>query len=80
MMHSMRKHLKKPRFFIGDVRDADRLSMAFRGIDSGSALALKHVTVAEYNPFECIKTNVIGAEKICVDKKQCKESHSPLNR
>ena len=65
MMHSMRKHLKKLRFFIGDVRDADRLSMAFRGIDYViHAAALKHVTVAEYNPFECIKTNVIGAENV----------------
>ena len=65
MLHSMQQHCKKLRFFIGDVRDADRLSMAFQGIDYViHAAALKHVTVAEYNPFECIKTNVIGAENV----------------
>jgi len=53
------------RFFIGDVRDADRLKMAMRGIDCViHAAALKHVPVAEYNPFECIKTNVFGAENV----------------
>ncbi|WP_420547777.1 UDP-N-acetylglucosamine 4,6-dehydratase (inverting) [Curvivirga sp.] len=53
------------RYFIGDVRDYERLVMAMRGVDYVvHAAALKHVTVAEYNPFECIKTNVIGAENI----------------
>lgn len=53
------------RFFIGDVRDIDRLTMAFRGIDIVvHAAALKHVPIAEYNPFECIRTNVIGAENV----------------
>ncbi len=53
------------RFFIGDVRDADRLDMAMRGIDYVvHAAALKHVPAAEYNPFECIKTNVNGAENV----------------
>ncbi len=53
------------RFFIGDVRDYDRLDMAFRGVDVViHAAALKHVTIAEYNPYECIHTNVIGAENI----------------
>lgn len=53
------------RFFIGDVRDYDRLDMAFRGVDIiVHAAALKHVTIAEYNPYECIHTNVIGAENI----------------
>lgn len=53
------------RFFIGDVRDLDRLIMAFRGIDMVvHAAALKHVPIAEYNPFECIRTNVIGAENV----------------
>lgn len=53
------------RYFIGDVRDADRLLMAFRGIDYVvHAAALKHVPAAEYNPFECIRTNVIGAENV----------------
>jgi UDP-N-acetylglucosamine 4,6-dehydratase/5-epimerase len=53
------------RFFIGDVRDATRLDMAMRGIDYViHAAALKQVPTAEYNPFECIHTNVIGAENI----------------
>ncbi len=53
------------RYFIGDVRDYDRLEMAFRGVDIIiHAAALKHVTIAEYNPYECINTNVIGAENI----------------
>jgi UDP-N-acetylglucosamine 4,6-dehydratase len=53
------------RFFIGDVRDAGRLEMAFRGIDFViHAAALKQVPVAEYNPFECIHTNVLGAEYV----------------
>lgn len=53
------------RFFIGDVRDRDRLTMAMRGIDYVvHAAALKHVSIAEYNPFECINTNVMGAENV----------------
>lgn len=53
------------RFFIGDVRDQDRLLMALRGVDYViHAAALKQVTTAEYNPFECIKTNVFGAENL----------------
>jgi len=53
------------RFFIGDVRDRDRLEMAMHNVDYViHAAALKHVTVAEYNPFECIRTNVVGAENV----------------
>ena len=53
------------RYFIGDVRDAARLDMAMRGVDYViHAAALKHVPIAEYNPFECIKTNVMGAENV----------------
>jgi UDP-N-acetylglucosamine 4,6-dehydratase len=53
------------RFFIGDVRDYDRLDMAMRGVDYVvHAAALKHVPTAEYNPFECIRTNVYGAENV----------------
>lgn len=56
---------KALRFFMGDVRDVDRLEMAFRGVDYVvHAAALKHIPVAEYNPFECIKTNVHGAENV----------------
>lgn len=53
------------RFFIGDVRDRERLVQAMRGIDFVvHAAALKQVPAAEYNPTECIKTNIQGAENI----------------
>jgi UDP-N-acetylglucosamine 4,6-dehydratase len=53
------------RFFIGDVRDYNRLEMALREVDIVvHAAALKHVPAAEYNPMECIKTNVHGAENL----------------
>lgn len=60
------------RFFIGDVRDSQRLSRAMEGIDTVvHAAALKQVPAAEYNPFEFIKTNVLGAQNVieaCLDK------------
>ncbi len=60
------------RFFIGDVRDKDRLSRALDGIDLVvHAAATKIVPIAEYNPFECVKTNVIGAMNLidaCIDQ------------
>lgn len=53
------------RFFIGDVRDEQRLEMAMREVDYViHAAALKQVPTAEYNPFECIHTNVLGAENV----------------
>ena len=59
------------RFFIGDIRDPDRIRRALEGIDTViHAAALKHVPIAEYNPFECIKTNVLGAQNLieaCLD-------------
>jgi UDP-N-acetylglucosamine 4,6-dehydratase (inverting) len=56
---------KAIRFFIGDVRDKDRLLRAFKGVDYVvHAAAMKHVHLAEYNPSECIKTNVNGAENV----------------
>ncbi|MDF2438589.1 MAG: polysaccharide biosynthesis protein [Bacteroidota bacterium] len=60
-------HSKYPaiRYFIGDVRDADRLKKAFKDIDFViHAAAMKHVPIAEYNPMECVKTNVLGAENV----------------
>lgn len=60
------------RFFIGDVRDKERLSRALKGIDYVvHAAATKIVPTAEYNPFECVKTNVIGAMNLidtCIDQ------------
>jgi UDP-N-acetylglucosamine 4,6-dehydratase (inverting) len=59
------------RYFIGDVRDEVRLRRALEGIDTVvHAAALKQVPAAEYNPFECIKTNVLGAQNVieaCLD-------------
>lgn len=53
------------RFFIGDVRDGERLKQAMRGVDYViHAAALKQVPAAEYNPMECIKTNVSGAQNV----------------
>jgi UDP-N-acetylglucosamine 4,6-dehydratase len=53
------------RYFIGDVRDKDRLIRAFQGVDYViHAAAMKHVHIAEYNPDECIKTNIGGAENV----------------
>ena len=59
------------RYFIGDVRDLSRLKSALRGIDTViHAAAMKHVHIAEYNPMECVKTNILGAENVinaCLD-------------
>jgi len=53
------------RYFLGDVRDEDRLKQAMRGIDYViHAAAIKHVPAAEYNPMECIKTNIHGAQNV----------------
>lgn len=53
------------RFFIGDVRDFERLKRALKSIDFViHAAAMKHVPIAEYNPMECVKTNVLGAENV----------------
>ena len=53
------------RYFIGDVRDLPRLNKAMKGVDYVvHAAALKHVPIAEYNPMECIKTNVMGAQNV----------------
>lgn len=56
---------KRMRYFIGDVRDKERLMSAMRGVDICiHAAALKHVPIAEYNPMECIKTNINGASNV----------------
>lgn len=66
------KHDPRIRFFIGDVRDRDRLYRALDGVDYVvHAAATKIVPTAEYNPFECIKTNINGAMNLidaCIDK------------
>ncbi|MEP2591705.1 MAG: UDP-N-acetylglucosamine 4,6-dehydratase (inverting) [Marinobacter sp.] len=66
------QHEERVRFFIGDVRDRDRLYRALDGVDFEiHATATKIVPTAEYNPFECVKTNVHGAMNLidaCIDK------------
>lgn len=53
------------RYFIGDIRDEQRIKRALKGIDYViHAAAMKHVPIAEYNPMECIKTNILGAENL----------------
>ncbi|WP_400080436.1 UDP-N-acetylglucosamine 4,6-dehydratase (inverting) [Winogradskyella sp. R77965] len=53
------------RYFVGDVRDKNRLLRAFEGVDVViHAAAMKHVHIAEYNPMECVKTNILGAENV----------------
>lgn len=65
MRGAFKEHDEKLRFFIGDVRDKDRLYRALKGVDVViHSAALKHVTVAEYNPIEAIKTNINGAMNI----------------
>ena len=65
MAMKFQSHERFLRFFIGDVRDSARLKEAMRGIDYViHAAALKHVPIAEYNPMECIKTNIHGAENV----------------
>ncbi|NPU86149.1 MAG: UDP-N-acetylglucosamine 4,6-dehydratase (inverting) [Syntrophaceae bacterium] len=59
------KNYPSIRYFLGDVRDQERLHRAFRGVDYViHAAALKQVPAAEYNPFEAIKTNILGAQNI----------------
>src|SRR3984957_17965750 len=78
------------RFFIGDVRDKDRLGRALDGIDFVvHAAATKIVPTAEYNPFECVKTNIFGAMNVidaCIDRKVARvvalsadKASSPVN-
>ncbi|CAL2105870.1 UDP-N-acetylglucosamine 4,6-dehydratase (inverting) [Tenacibaculum sp. 190524A02b] len=60
------------RYFIGDVRDKSRLIRAFEGIDVViHAAAMKHVHLAEYNPMECVKTNINGAENVIDASLEC---------
>jgi UDP-N-acetylglucosamine 4,6-dehydratase/5-epimerase len=61
----LQPHMERVRFFLGDVRDRDRLCLAFENIEVViHAAALKQVPACEYNPFEAIKTNVMGAQNV----------------
>jgi UDP-N-acetylglucosamine 4,6-dehydratase len=64
-LQSVYKGEDRLRYFLGDVRDADRLRRAFDGVDYVvHAAAIKQIPAAEYNPFEAVKTNVLGAQNI----------------
>lgn len=64
-MPEFKAHEDKMRYFIGDVRDKERLYRAFEGVDYiVHAAALKQVPACEYNPFEAVKTNIMGAQNI----------------
>lgn len=64
-MPEYQPHIEKLRFFIGDVRDKERLRLAMEGVDYViHAAALKQVPACEYNPFEAIKTNIMGAQNV----------------
>ena len=53
------------RYFIGDVRDYERMSNLLRNVDIlVHAVTLKHVPIAEYNPMECVKTNIFGKDNV----------------
>ena len=89
-MAKLYKNDRRVRFFIGDIRDKDRLYRALQGIDFVvHAAATKIVPTAEYNPFECIKTNINGAMNLidaCIDQKIKKvvalstdKASSPIN-
>jgi len=90
MAQELSENSKTMRFFIGDVRDLDRLKKAMQGVDFViHAAALKHVPIAEYNPMECIKTNILGAQNVidaCLENEVSKvialstdKAASPLN-
>jgi UDP-N-acetylglucosamine 4,6-dehydratase len=65
MAQRLSEYSQKLRFFIGDVRDLERLKLAMKGVDIViHAAALKQVPAAEYNPMECIKTNINGANNV----------------
>lgn len=73
---SQEYNAKCMRYFIGDVRDGQRLKKAMKDVDFViHAAALKHVPIAEYNPMECIKTNINGAQNVidaAIENKVCK--------
>ena len=64
-MRKLYPNEERLRFFIGDVRDSKRLHRAFDGVDYVvHAAAMKHIAAAEYNPFEAVHTNILGAENV----------------
>jgi UDP-N-acetylglucosamine 4,6-dehydratase/5-epimerase len=76
MRNSFKEHDESIRYFIGDVRDKERMYRAFEGVDYVvHAAALKQVPACEYNPFEAVKTNILGAKNVidvAIDKEVSK--------
>src|SRR3989338_8888989 len=65
LMHELAGEEEKMRFIIGDIRDRERLALAMEGVDIVfHAAALKHVPLCEYNPFEAVKTNIVGTQNV----------------
>jgi UDP-N-acetylglucosamine 4,6-dehydratase len=76
MSVEFKKYEKQLRFFLGDIRDKERLERAFHGVDYViHTAALKHVNILEYNPFEAVQTNIIGTQNVvnaAIDQKVSK--------
>ena len=65
MENNLHKHKSRLRFFLGDIRDRDRIILASKNVDYlVHSAALKHIKSGEYNPFEVIKTNIIGSQNV----------------
>jgi len=65
MMQEWAEHTETIRFIVGDIRDRERLALAMEGVDIVfHAAALKHVPLCEYNPFEAVKTNIVGTQNV----------------
>lgn len=76
LIHELAGHADKVRFIIGDIRDKERLALAIEGVDIVfHAAALKHVPLCEYNPFEAVKTNIVGTQNVIEAARAAKVKH-----
>ena len=76
LMHELAGEEEKMRFIIGDIRDRERLALAMEGVDIVfHAAALKHVPLCEYNPFEAVKTNIVGTQNVIEAARSAGASH-----